>query len=252
MTSFLKARERDAHKYSHGRVAVVAGSRAFSGAAVLAVGGARRGGAGYIMYLAQERLPAFLVLRAYPDVVLRKRVEKVDANAWVIGPGEPKFGSHFNIPRSEFAVLDASAIELASTINAEHVVITPHVGEAEKLGFKSGRTLDSKRACALELAKKFNAYVVLKGADTVIASPSGEIKVESIAGPELATAGTGDILAGLLGSMLASWSPKSEEDILEVISKSVQMHALAGKRAANKFNPVVATDVLASLGRGEK
>lgn len=251
MTLFINPLKRDAHKYSHGRVAIVAGSKAFSGAAVLTVGGARRGGSGYVTYLVQDRLPAFLVLRAYPDVVLRKRPDKVIAEAWVIGPGAPKLGSNFQIPKSKFAVLDASAIELAGKINTDHVVLTPHAGEAEKLGFQPGPTLESKRACALEMAENFKAFVVLKGADTVIASPSGSVTIESEAGPELATAGTGDILAGLLGSMLASWSPKSDEEILEVISKSVQMHALAGKRAAKKFNPVVATDVLNALGRRE-
>lgn len=249
MTSFIKALKRDAHKYSHGRVAVVAGSKAFSGAAVLAVGGARRGGSGYINYLVLDRLPSLLVLRDYPDVVLHKRVENIDANAWVIGPGSPKLRNNFQTPRSSFAVLDADAMDLAQKINAEHVVITPHLGEARKLGFEIGATLDSRSAAALEMAKKYNAYVLLKGEETVIASPSGLIRVESEAGPELATAGTGDILAGLLGSMLASWNPKTDSEIVEVISKAVQMHALAGKRAAKKFNPVVATDVLAALGR---
>ena len=249
---FLKSLPSDAHKYSHGTVCIVAGSRAYSGAAVLCVGGARRGGSGYINYLALDRLPAFMVLRAYPDVVLRKKVANIAVEAWVIGSGSPQLPRNFQIPASAYVVLDSVAMSFVSDIHAQWKVITPHLGEARTLGFTIDSDLASRKIGALEIAKKLNTFVVLKGEETVIASADGELIVEDSGGPELSTAGTGDILAGLLGSMLASWKPENESAVLDVLHKTVRMHAAAGKLAAKKYAPVTATDVLEQLAKVDR
>ena len=249
---FLKELAHDAHKYSHGTVGVIAGSRAYSGGAVLCVGGARRGGSGYITYLSQDRLPTLLVLSAYPDVVVRKKISEISVDAWVIGSGSPKLRRNFQIPSSRFAVLDANAMTLSPQINAEVVVITPHHGEAEKLGFPVGANKSSRINAALKLAKHFEAYVLLKGEETVIASPYGAHLTNAVGGPELATAGTGDVLAGLLGSLLASWRPETDSEIMAVIDKAVNMHGLAGKLANSKISPITATDLLKTLGKVER
>ena len=85
------------------------------------------------------------------------------------------------------------------------------------------------------------------GHHTVVASPDGLVVVDDLAGPELATAGTGDILAGLIGSMLASWKPETLNEVVVVIFKAISAHALAGKAASNDLNPITSSDILQYL-----
>ncbi|MEI6866867.1 MAG: NAD(P)H-hydrate dehydratase [Actinomycetes bacterium] len=230
----------NAHKYSRGVVGIVAGSEKYPGAAVLCVGGARRGGAGYVKYLSQANFPTQLVLQAYPDVVPITTIEEGMADAWVLGSGSPEVTS---FPAGKIVVLDGSAMTLAGTAHEGLTIITPHEGEAEKLGFK----IDDREKSALRMAAALNVIVVLKGPGTVIATPSGFGHIEKSGGKELATAGTGDILAGLMGSMMASWRPTTFEAAAKIAIKAVKAHGLAGKLAATKSSPVVATDVLAAL-----
>lgn len=229
------------HKYSRGRVGIIAGSKNYPGAAVLCVGGARRGGAGYVKYQHNDDASTQLVLAAYPDVVCVKRITDADSDALVVGPGSPTIR---RIPFSPFTVLDSTAMKRSSQVSWDSVtIVTPHEGEARELGFDPS----DREQCAIEMAEKLKAYVILKGAQTVIASRSGIIRIDNHGTPDLSTAGTGDILAGLLGSMLASWQPDSDEQIMEVLSYAVQAHGLAGRLAASLGLPVVATDVLAAL-----
>lgn len=237
---FLAEVAFDAHKYSRGIVGVVAGSSQYPGAAVLSAGGARRGGAGYVKYLALEELPTQLVLQAYPDVVPISALKDESADAWAIGSGSPAV---FELPSSGIVVLDGSAMTFANMSHQGLTVITPHEGEAAKLGYK----VADRSATALKMASDFNVIVVLKGPGTVVATPEGNFEIEKSGGRELATAGSGDILAGLLASMLASWRPTTFKEAAKVALKAVKVHSAAGKLAAEKAKPVVATDILAAL-----
>ena len=241
----LPVRESDANKYSHGRVGIIAGSERYPGAAVLCVGGARRGGAGYINYVSLSKFATELVLNSFPDVVPISKAREFKGDAIVIGSGAPKLPRGFTFPESRYLVLDSDAMALASNSDTAFTVITPHEGEAAKLGFpvKSG----DRKKCALALAKHFHVIVVLKGFNTVIASPDGTVIIDKNGGNELATAGTGDILAGLIGSMLASWSPSNLKECVTVVAKAVAAHGLAGKFAGKSKAPVTATDVLDAL-----
>ena len=243
-TNFLRKLPKESNKYSHGTVAVLAGSPEYSGAAILCVGGARRGGSGYVNFIYQENLTRNLILSAYPDVVARKDIRSVKVDAWVIGPGSPKIGRRFSIPHAKYAVLDSVAMRHAKKIDAEFVVITPHEGEARKLGFVIGEGDEGRQRSALEMAKVLGCVVVLKGYHTVVATPEGLAVVDELAGPELATAGTGDVLAGLIGSMLASWQPVSLSEVVVVVFKAISAHALAAKAAAEDLRPVTALDIL--------
>jgi hydroxyethylthiazole kinase-like uncharacterized protein yjeF len=230
----------DAHKYTRGVVGVVAGSKKYPGAAVLCVGGARRGGAGYVKYFAQHDFPTHLVLEAFPDVVPITAIEDEAADAWVLGSGSPDLTK---FPVGKILVLDGSSMTLANTAHEGLTIITPHEGEAAALGFPvTGRV-----KTALEMANRLNVIVVLKGPGTVIATPDGFSHIEKTGGRELSTAGTGDLLSGLMGSMMASWRPTSFEAAAKIAIKAVIAHGLAGKIAAQKSRPVVATDVLAAL-----
>ena len=229
------------HKYSRGIVGVIAGSNEFPGAAVLCVGGALRGGAGYIKYFDQNPRATDLVLARFPEVVPVDKGSELTADAWVIGAGSPALKV---IPFAPFLVLDSIAIPLAKTITGDSVVvITPHEGEARELGYES----EDRAECAKAMARDFRAFVILKGAGTMIASPAGDLITDKEGGPELSTAGTGDILAGLTASLLASWQPTGDEQIMEVLGYALKLHGAAGKRAAKSYGAVVASDVLDAL-----
>lgn len=230
----------NAHKYSRGVVGVWAGSAEFPGAAVLSVGGARRGGAGYVNFFDQRNFATDLVLRAYPDVVPTREISGDRIDAWVLGSGAPTIK---RLPESRYLVLDGSALSRARESRAAFTVLTPHEGEALALGFALDERIDSAGAIAAE----YNAICVLKGPGTIIASPEGSYLIDELGGPELATAGSGDILSGLIASMLASWQPTNLDEAMEVVSYAVTAHSLAGKAAAKKRNPVVATDILEFL-----
>ena len=245
--NFIKKLPKDSHKYSHGTVAVFAGSSKYAGAALLCVGGARRGGAGYINFINQDSLIRNLILSAYPDVVARKKIKDIKVDAWVIGPGSPNTGRRLSIQRAKYAVLDSDASKFTKKINAEFVVITPHEGEARQMGFVIGEGDRARKESALEMARALSCVVVLKGYHTVVASPEGLAVMDTLAGPELATAGTGDILAGLIGSMLASWKPESFSDVVAVVFKAISAHALAAKSASQEINPITSSDILRYL-----
>jgi NAD(P)H-hydrate repair Nnr-like enzyme with NAD(P)H-hydrate dehydratase domain len=83
----------------------------------------------------------------------------------------------------------------------------------------------------------------------VVASPEGLVAVDELAGPELATAGTGDVLAGLIGSMLASWKPENFSEVVTVVFKAISAHALAGRAAAEDLSPITSSDILDYLPR---
>jgi hydroxyethylthiazole kinase-like uncharacterized protein yjeF len=237
----------DAHKYSHGTVAVVAGSAQYPGAAVLSTGGARRGGSGYIRYINQDNFCKSLVAAAYPDVVCEDTVSSIEADAWVIGPGNPKPVYNSIATPITYLVLDAGSISDIKEYSAKFIVVTPHVGEAKKIGFESGLSQIERKKLALKMANELQCVVLLKGRKSVVVSPHGAYFVDKIAGPELATAGTGDILSGLIGSMLASWKPVNENEVAEVVFKAVTAHAWAGRETARLIAPVTATDILERL-----
>ena len=245
--NFLQKLPKDAHKYSHGTVAIIAGSPDYSGAAVLCVGGARRGGSGYVNFIYRDEFTRSLVLSAYPDVVARKSEKEVKVDCWIIGSGAPDLGRKFSTPPSKYAVLDAQAMHLAKGFNSQFIVVTPHEGEARELGFPIKDGESGRRWSALEMAKSLGCVVVLKGSGTVVASPEGLVVVDELAGPELATAGSGDILARLIGSMLASWKPQTMKDVVVVVFKAVSAHALAAKAAAAELNPITSSDILQYL-----
>ena len=206
----------------------------------MAVGGARRGGAGYLQFFSPSQRVQDLVLSSYPDVVCIKSSKEIKGDAVLVGSGDSAIPV---LPLTAPVVLDGKAIEIAKKLKNSIKVITPHEGEVKYLGtFR-----ESREKTALSLAKQNQCIVVLKGPSTVVATPLGSLWIDSEGGPELATAGSGDVLAGLIVSMLASWKPKNVEEAFEVVKKSVQFHSAAGKSAAKKSNPVVATDIVEAL-----
>lgn len=242
----LHKRTLTGNKYTSGRLLVDAGSTRFPGAAVLAVGGARRGGAGYINYLAREKFPTDLVLNAYPDVVpLYGETDGKEISQCptvLIGPGAPEVHLLPDVPR---LVIDGGALTLIKKpASSESLwVLTPHEGEIKKMGFDPS----NRERCALTAARELNAIVLLKGFQSIVARPDGIFHIDEIGGTELSTAGTGDVLAGFIASMLASHQPKNYGAAAPIVADALSIFAKAAKTSVAKRAPLVATDLLEEI-----
>ncbi len=221
--AFFTPRAADAFKNRTGQVLVVAGSAAYGGAALLATLGALAGGAGMVHALtppgalAGRHWPASVILHSHPGAILsgadaealRAAAARVDAI--VAGPGlgtDPATGQllaelfRLDLP----TVADADALNLLSRhpewlyARRSPLILTPHPGEAARL---AGDAATERSKLARELAGRYRATVILKGYQSVIADAE-YLVINTSGAPTLATAGSGDVLAGLAGALLAS------------------------------------------------
>lgn len=234
----------ESDKYRRGVVGIVAGSARYPGAAVLAVAGALRGGAGAVRYVGPAgdaviaRFPETLVSNGSPD-----RAGRVQA--WVAGPGVgDDADSVAAVLKSDVPVLvDADGLRLADRdvvrARSAPTLLTPHAGEAAALlGVSRDEVEGARLASVRELAAAYGATVLLKGSTTLVAdSGGGPVRVNSTGTAWLATAGSGDVLSGLTGSLLASGL-----GALDAGSVGAYLHGLAGRFAADGA-PVGAYDV---------
>lgn len=214
LAALLPQPERRAHKYSRGVLGIVAGSQRYPGAAVLACRGALASGAGMVRYLGPPEV-ADLVRRSCPEVVCGGSVADSHVQAWLLGPGiDEAAPDQLERVREAAAaglptVADAGALPALPSVLAPHLVLTPHAGELAALlaryGAGPGRAgvEDSTFAAARQAAGLTGATVLLKGASTLVAAPSGTVFSQAEATPWMAAAGSGDVLAGILGALLA-------------------------------------------------
>ncbi|HLS49312.1 MAG TPA: NAD(P)H-hydrate dehydratase, partial [Actinomycetaceae bacterium] len=202
------------HKYTRGVLGLLTGSRHYPGAAVLSAAGALATGIGMVRYEG-PREAADLVLRAHPEVVLGAG----RCQAWAMGSGvDPADEARAAEIRTAAAtaqaegtplVLDAGAIQLAPAAMSPTTVLTPHAGELAALLSargepRSGEQVAARPADALRAAVRLTgATVLLKGAITLVCGPGTEIYAAGQATPWLASAGTGDVLTGVVGALLA-------------------------------------------------
>ncbi|MFF1883179.1 NAD(P)H-hydrate epimerase [Pseudarthrobacter sp. NPDC058196] len=206
---------RRAQKYSRGVLGVVAGSEDYPGAAVLACRGALAAGAGMVRYLGPPSV-AHLVRQSCPEVVCSTgSVAENRVQAWLVGSGMgPQ--DHEQLARARDAVTsglpvvaDAGALPALPDTLAPHVVLTPHAGELASLFQRrgGGEDRDTVEAGTLAAVRRAadgtGATVLLKGATTLVAAPSGTTFSQADGTPWLATAGSGDVLAGVIGALLA-------------------------------------------------
>ncbi|MGK5529167.1 NAD(P)H-hydrate dehydratase [Streptomyces sp. URMC 129] len=238
-------------KYRRGVVGVAAGSARYPGAAVLAVGGALRGGAGAVRYAG--RGPAgTTVLARYPETLVSggppRKAGRVQA--WVVGPGlgdDPEARAAVtDVLEADVPVLvDADGLRL---LDAGHVrartaptLLTPHAGEAAALlGTERRRVEESRLASVRALAERYRATALLKGSTTLIAAPGGgPVRVNPTGTPWLATAGSGDVLSGLIGALLATGLTA-----LDAATAGTYLHGLAGRLAPP---PAMASTVTEAL-----
>lgn len=245
----------ESDKYRRGVVGIAAGSARYPGAAVLAVAGALRGGAGAVRYAGPA---ARDVIARFPETLVSDRGPKRAGRvqAWVVGPGAgDDAGPVAEVLAADVPVLvDADGLRLAdaSAVRARSAptLLTPHAGEAAALlGVEREEVEAGRLAAARELAGRYGATVLLKGSTTLVADPvdgdgggSGTaVRVNPTGTSWLATAGSGDVLSGLAGSLLAAGLPARDAG-----SVAAYLHGLAGRRAADGA-PVGAHDVAEAI-----
>ena len=234
----LSAPLTGAHKYSRGLVVVIAGR--MPGAAALAACAAGHGGAGYVRLLGSstDRLPHAIVRQPFTNEALAD----TRIGAMVVGPGlgrdeKAKERLAAALQSGRPLVIDGDALHLLGDEQARvPTVLTPHAGEFSSLfGDLTGSKIDR----AQQAARRSNAVVVFKGADTVIASPDGRAVVHSTGPSWLATAGTGDVLAGIIGAQLAGGA-----DAFTAATNGVWLHAESARLSGGAF---IADDLVAHL-----
>lgn len=231
---FLIVPRAEDDKYTRGVVGFVTGSPEYPGAAVLGVSAALHTGAGMVRFNSDAAV-ASLVLQRHPEVVCRAG----RAHAWVLGSGVDHLTRSGDAVERMLAaldsqvpcVLDAGALDLVTRVTGP-AVITPHASELARLFAANGVTVTAHEVAAdpatwaKVAADKWNVCVLLKGHTTVIAVPNDDTVLMPPHGSEwLATAGTGDVLAGALGAILATVSARSAA---HDASPSLDTHAIAG------------------------
>ncbi|HZX05492.1 NAD(P)H-hydrate dehydratase, partial [Kribbella sp.] len=233
----------ESDKYSRGVLGLMVGSTQYPGAAVIATSGALAGPVGMVRYVGPDPV-AHAVLAVHPEVVVGEgRVQ-----AWAVGSGT----STDNVDLERFhritqqrdvpVIVDAGAIAALDHDRAGRVVITPHAGELSQLIGVPREEIEARRLhYARQVAADRKLVVLLKGATTVVAAPDGAVFVNPIASPWLATAGSGDVLAGICGALLAGGLPE-----FEAAAVAAYLHAAAGTLAAST-GPITAMSIAHAL-----
>ena len=238
VAALLPVPEPAAHKYTRGVVGVRAGSKEYPGAAVLCVAGASCGLAGMVRYVGDA---ADLVHAASPEVV----VGVGQVQAWVVGSGGGEAGTRALgevLADGGPVVVDADGLSGVQGSLDVPALLTPHAGElARMLGVERAEVEADQLGHARTAADRFGAVVLLKGRHTLVAAPDGRVRVTTVGPPWLATAGAGDVLAGLCGALLAAGL-----DPFDAGSVGSWLHGSAAALASD-HGPLRATDVAAAL-----
>ena len=234
----IAAPAADSHKYRRGLLAIVAG--AMPGASLLAAAAAQHAGAGYVKLLARTadpRTPADVVTETAP---LTEALGDDRIAAVLVGPGLGRDGAAKALlgealRHAPALVLDADALMLlAPNMLARDVPIlaTPHDGELATLFRNFGVIAEGRRERALALAKVSGMVVLAKGPDSVVAAPDGRIALGTPAPSWLSVAGTGDVLAGIAASRMAT-----SADPFTAACEALWLHGEAARRASAAFTP---------------
>lgn len=270
----LPPRPTDTHKYRCGSVLVVAGSRAYGGAAHLAGLGALRSGAGLVTVAApacleiplRVGLPEALVVplaETADGTLARTAGEAVEPllekrRALAVGPGlgaDPETDAWLveALGRWELPlVVDADALGAFARTGSEprfatsEVVLTPHAGELARLcGIPAAEVVAGGLEVAAEYAARWNCVLMLKGSPTLVATPDGRVWINASGDDALARGGSGDVLAGLIAGLLAQGAPAAEAALL-----GAYVHGLAGTRAAagRSTRGVLVREIAAAVG----
>jgi len=264
-------RLNNTHKYSAGKVFIVAGSKGFTGAAILSSIAALRSGAGLVRLAIPESLGPIIEsqsLETIVDYVPETADGGLALAAWpviqsgcqwadtvVLGPGLGRHAETMELVNQLVSeveqplVIDADALfalgenPVGLISRQGPCILTPHAGEFKRLMGQKGDFVPSWQE-AVEYAEKYRVSLLLKGAPSLIASPTGEVTVNSSGYAGMATAGCGDVLSGVIGSLWAQWP-----DEPEVLAFSMFIHGRAAelKRADKGVLGLIAGDIVDAL-----
>ncbi len=270
----LPRREANWTKFSSGHVLVVGGSRGLTGAPRMAAHASMRAGAGYVTACVPSSVQEVVAGGGTPELMTRGLPERDgqlsdDAaeevlessrrgGALALGPGLGRSDGAFALARKLARdarvplVLDADGLNAHAgrldelSTRTAPAVLTPHAGELARLLERDSAAIERERLASVrEAAARAGALVLLKGDDTLVAEPAGRVAVSRGGSPALATAGTGDVLTGVLGALLAQGL-----DAFSAACAGVYLHAEAGREAARRLGTVegvIASDVIAAL-----
>jgi len=253
----LCARSPGAHKGQFGHLLLIGGDRGFGGAALLSAESALRSGAGLVSLATRSehvpaalaRLPEVMTLGVHSANQLMGLLEQ--ASVVVAGPGLGRaawgrslLSAAANAGQSQ--VWDADALNLLAegglSLPAASV-ITPHPGEAARLlGISTAEVQADRPAAARALSEKYTAVAILKGAGSLIASPDGRLARCDRGHPAMAAAGLGDVLAGLIGALLAQGMSTFDAGCL-----AVWLHATAGEHQGKLGRGLAASDLIPAI-----
>jgi NAD(P)H-hydrate epimerase len=269
ITKFFQKLKRkpDSHKYDFGYVLVIAGSKVMPGAGALCCLGALYSGAGLVTYAVKEDFlvqacclseleTIFCVYKTAEDILEYVNSRKV--TSIVIGPGLKtdykfvcKIISSVNVP----IILDASGIAVFNKISDKlrdaksKLILTPHLGEFSKLlNISSDVVKNNRKEIVVEFANKNHLICVLKGKNTIVASGE-KIYINNSGTPAMATAGSGDVLSGMISAFI-----NSGDNIFDSVRFAVFIHGLAGEFAEKEKCQisVVASDIVENIYKAIK
>ena len=257
-----------AHKGTNGHVYIVGGSPGIYGAPILSAEGALRSGAGKVTIVSRpDELDALRSL-SRPEMMIRSSdVEQLDGNSTVvIGPGGGRSNSDKNhllqwmqsVTESHMVIDADGLMAVASHLSVlkqcsyalgkeeRVVVLTPHLGEFSALTGKSiGELNKDPIGYASAFAKEHSVYVVLKGQPTILGTPFGRVCITTTGNPYMGTGGMGDVLAGVIGSLL-----NQEQNPIHAINVAIYAHSRAGDLALEDCGPgFTPTEVAQRIGR---
>ena len=273
MKNLLPKRSENTHKGSYGRVVIIAGSRGMTGAPYLASKSALRAGTGLVYCLIPEILEYIMSIKLTEVIIkpifdrstghfvkesidsILDEIENVDAIA--LGPGMGVGGERVelvskiieksNVPM----VIDADGINCISKYpemlnhKKSPVILTPHSGEIARLLKKDIKEIESNRKYYSQyISEKYDVFVVLKGHNTIVTSSQGELYINNTGNPGMATAGSGDVLTGIIASLLGqNLSP------FDAAKLGVYLHGLSGDIAKDQRGEfgIIATDILEAI-----
>jgi hydroxyethylthiazole kinase-like uncharacterized protein yjeF len=260
--AWLPRPSRESNKYRRGVPGVVAGSERFTGAAVLSVGGAVRGGAGMVRFASSEHAVE-IVRNRWPEAVVTVVDDTLAdlgrVNAWVAGPGlgtgDTAEALLAEVLRGDLPVLiDADGLTVLARRRdllkrSAPTVLTPHAGELARLLHTEPDEVEARRVeHARWAAEELGATVLLKGSTTVVAEAGRPIMINPTGSSWLATAGSGDVLSGLIGTLLAGGVTA-----IDAAVAGAYLHGLAARLAADPHGdseaPISAHDVVDALPR---
>jgi len=256
----IKKRSKFSHKGSFGHALIIAGNNGMAGASVLAAKATLRSGAGLVTVFGPE-CNRIIVQTAISEAIFKTTLTATaNYNAIVIGPGIGTQAESAQILKdilsqiNKSCILDADALNIISQQNdllklvPENSIITPHPKEFDRL-FGISDSTSQRISKAQENAKKYKIYIILKGAHTLIATPSGQLIFNSTGNPGMSTAGSGDVLTGILAGLLAQGYSAEE-----TAKTSVFLHGRAGDIALERESEesLIAGDIISCLGKAFK